>query len=59
MPSAKLTKTIKCNTRMGKATRKKFMPKFKTRVVLAALSEQSTLAELSKKYEVSSAMVSH
>jgi transposase len=43
---------------MGKITRRKFTPEFKARVVLEALKEQSTLAELSKKYEVSGVMIS-
>ena len=43
---------------MGKTTRRKFTSEFKSRVVLDALKEQSTLAELSKKYEVSGVMIS-
>lgn len=43
---------------MGKITRRKFSSEFKARVVLDALKEQSTLAELSKKYEVSGVMIS-
>ena len=38
---------------MGKTTRKKYTPEFKAEVALEALKEQSTLAELAKKYEVS------
>lgn len=34
------------------ATRRKFTSSFKTKVVLAALKEQSTLAELAQKYQV-------
>lgn len=44
---------------MGKTTRKKYTPEFKARVALEALKEQSTLAELAKKYELSPAMISH
>jgi len=32
--------------------RRKFTTKFKTKVVLAALSERYTLAQLSEKYEI-------
>jgi len=34
------------------ATRRKFTSAFKTKVVLATLKEQSTLAELAQKYEI-------
>jgi transposase len=34
------------------ATRRKFTSAFKTKVVLAALKEQSTMAELAQKYQV-------
>lgn len=34
------------------ATRRKFTSAFKTKVVLSALKEQSTLAELAQKYQV-------
>lgn len=34
------------------AKRRKFTSAFKTRVVLAALKEQSTMAELAQKYQV-------
>ena len=43
---------------MGKQTRRKFTPEFKTRVALEAAKDQSTLAELSKKHEVSSVVIS-
>lgn len=43
---------------MGKTTRKKYTPEFKAKVALEALKEQSTLAELAKKYEVSQVMIS-
>ncbi len=43
---------------MGKTTRRKFSPEFKAKVALEALKEQSTLADLSKKYEVSQEMIS-
>lgn len=43
---------------MGKTTRKKYTPEFKAKVALDALKEQSTLAELAKKYEVSQVMIS-
>lgn len=33
-------------------TRRKFTPKFKTRVVIEALRERYTLADLAQKYEV-------
>jgi transposase len=34
------------------ATRRKFTSAFKTKVVLAALKEQSTMAELAQKFQV-------
>ncbi|MCA1764135.1 MAG: transposase [Cryomorphaceae bacterium] len=34
------------------ATRRKFTPAFKTKVVLSTLKEQNTLAELAQKYEI-------
>lgn len=37
-----------------KNTRRKFSPAFKTKVVLEALKERSTLSELSHKYEIHS-----
>jgi transposase len=33
-------------------TRRKFTPKFKTRVVLEALKERTSVAELAQKYEI-------
>lgn len=44
---------------MGKTSRKKFTPEFKTQVAIEALKEQWSLAELAKKYEVSPTMISH
>lgn len=44
---------------MGKTSRKKYTPEFKAQVAIEALKEQSTLAELAKKYEVSPTMISH
>ena len=44
---------------MGKISRKKYTPEFKAQVAIEALKEQSTLAELAKKYEVSPTMISH
>lgn len=43
---------------MTKKTRRKFTPAFKARVAFEAAKEQLTLAELTKKYEVSSVMIS-
>ena len=43
---------------MNKQTRRKFTPKFKAKVALEALKEQSTLAEISKKFEISPVIVS-
>ena len=43
---------------MTKKTRRKFTPAFKARVAFEAAKEQLTLAELSKKYEVSAVMIS-
>ena len=44
---------------MGKTSRKKYTPEFKVQVVIEALKEQSSLADLAKKYEVSPTMISH
>ena len=44
---------------MGKTSRKKYTPEFKAQVAIEALKEQSTLAELAKKYEVTPTMISH
>ena len=44
---------------MGKTSRKKYTPEFKAQVAIEALKEQSTLAELAKKYELSPTMISH
>ena len=43
---------------MTKQTRRKFTPEFKAKVALEAAKDQLTLAELSKKYEVSPIMIS-
>jgi len=43
---------------MTKRTRRKFTPEFKARVALEAIKEKYTLAELSKKFEVSGVMIS-
>ncbi len=43
---------------MGKTSRKKYTPEFKAKVAIEVLKEQSTLAELAKKYEVSPTMIS-
>lgn len=44
---------------MGKTSRKRYTPEFKAQAAIEALKEQSTLAGLAKKYEVSPAMISH
>ena len=41
-----------------KAKRRKFSSAFKAKVAIAALKERETLAEISKRFEVSSSMVS-
>lgn len=43
---------------MQKQTRRKFTSEFKAKVALEAAKDQLTLAELSKKYEVSSVVIS-
>lgn len=43
---------------MQKQTRRKFSPAFKAKVALEAVKNQQTLAELAKKYEVNSVMIS-
>jgi len=43
---------------MGKQSRKKYSADFKARVALEAMKDQSTLAELSQKYEVSQTLIS-
>ena len=43
---------------MTRKTRRKFSPEFKARVALEAIKEKYTLAELSKKFEVSGVMIS-
>ena len=39
-------------------TRKKFTPKFKTKVVLEALKEQTTKQELARKYDIAPQQIS-
>ena len=41
-----------------KAKRRKFSSAFKAKVAIAALKERETLAEISKRFEVSASMVS-
>ncbi len=43
---------------MKKQTRRKFSPAFKAKVALEAVKNQQTLAELSKKFDVSPVMIS-
>jgi transposase len=43
---------------MTHQTRRKFSPEFKAKVALEAAKDQLTLAELSKKFEVSPIMIS-
>ena len=43
---------------MGKSTRRKHTAEFKAQVAIDALKEQSTLSELSTKYELSQAQIS-
>jgi len=40
-------------------SRRKFTPKFKTKVVLEALKERESLSDLSKKYEVHSQQITN
>ncbi len=41
-----------------KTSRRKFSSKFKTKVVLEALKEQSTMQELASKYELQPTQIS-
>lgn len=43
---------------MKKQSRRKFSPAFKAKVALEAVKNQQTLAELSKKFDVSPVMIS-
>lgn len=43
---------------MNNQTRRKFSPDFKAKVALEAIKNQFTLAELSKKFDVSPVMIS-
>jgi transposase-like protein len=43
---------------MNKQTRRKFSPEFKAQVALEAIKNQYTLAELSKKFDVSPVVIS-
>ena len=43
---------------MGQTSRKKYSAAFKSQVALAALREDMTLSELSKKYDVAPTMIS-
>ena len=43
---------------MKKQTRRKFSPAFKAKVALEAVKNQQTLAELSKKFDVSPVIIS-
>ena len=40
------------------ASRRKFSSRFKTKVVLEALKERSSLAELAKKYDIAPTQIS-
>jgi transposase-like protein len=44
---------------MKKGIRRKFQSTFKAKVVLEALKNQQTLAELSKKYDINPTMISN
>ena len=44
---------------MKKGTRRKFQSSFKAKVVLEAIKNQQTLAELAKKYDVNPTMISN
>jgi transposase len=56
-PEVKLKKPFKFNL-MNKQTRRKFSPEFKAKVALEAIKNQFTLAELSKKFDVSPVVIS-
>lgn len=43
---------------MNKRTRRKFSPDFKAKVAIEAIKNQFTLAELSKKFDVSPVVIS-
>lgn len=45
-------------TRFTKMTRKKYTSKFKTKVVLEAIKERSSVAELAQKYELAPQQIS-
>jgi len=56
-PEVKLKKPFKFNL-MSKQTRRKFTSEFKAQVALEATKNQYTLAELSKKFDVSPVVIS-
>ena len=43
---------------MGKSSRRRFTPEFKTQVVLETLKEQKTLSELASDFEIHSTQIS-